>query len=538
MTTRREVLTAFLGLPAALAACRLRPSIPPGEIAFRSEELGHLVRDRAHALPPPERTERVGVVIVGAGVAGLSAAWRLKRAGFEDFLVVEIDPVPGGTARSGRNAVSAYPWGAHYITTPMKENRAMVALLGEMGALEGVDESGEPVVAEQFLCRDPHERVFYEGAWREGLYLHEGATPEDLAELRRFQAEMERFAAMRDGRGRRAFTIPSSRASDDAEFTALDRVSMREWMRSRGYRSPRLLWLVDYACRDDYGCRAEHTSAWAGLFYFASRIEREGSEAQAVITWPEGNGRLVAHLHGHARDRVRTGTAVFDVNPSERGVTVSAFTRDRKAVRYEAERVIFAAPHFLARYVIRPYRESPPEHALAFEYGSWMVANLTLRRRPKNVGFAPAWDNVLYESPSLGYVVSTHQALVDRGRTVWTYYHPLCDADAKAARRRLLSVGRDEWADIALADLERAHPEVRKLVERCDVMRWGHAMVRPKPGFVWSPARLAAQRPDRGVHFAHSDLSGMALFEEAFDHGIRAAEEVLSARGIAFESVR
>jgi hypothetical protein len=37
-------------------------------------------------------------------------------------------------------------------------------------------------------------------------------------------------------------------------------------------------------------------------------------------------------------------------------------------------------------------------------------------------------------------------------------------------------------------------------------------------------------KPVRGVHFAHSDLSGIALFEEAFYHGVRAAEEVLSAR--------
>jgi len=32
------------------------------------------------------------------------------------------------------------------------------------------------------------------------------------------------------------------------------------------------------------------------------------------------------------------------------------------------------------------------------------------------------------------------------------------------------------------------------------------------------------------IHFAHTDLSGVPLFEEAFYHGIRAAEEVLSLR--------
>jgi hypothetical protein len=34
------------------------------------------------------------------------------------------------------------------------------------------------------------------------------------------------------------------------------------------------------------------------------------------------------------------------------------------------------------------------------------------------------------------------------------------------------------------------------------------------------------------VRLAHTDLSGMALFEEAFDHGLRAAEEALAAMGL------
>jgi hypothetical protein len=31
------------------------------------------------------------------------------------------------------------------------------------------------------------------------------------------------------------------------------------------------------------------------------------------------------------------------------------------------------------------------------------------------------------------------------------------------------------------------------------------------------------------VHFAHSDLSGLAIFEEAFFHGLRAADEAVAA---------
>nr|MDQ3745165.1 NAD(P)-binding protein [Acidobacteriota bacterium] len=230
---RRELLAAFLGVPFALAACRKGESVtalPEGEIVGASDRLGHLIRDGLRPEPASEAWERAGVVIVGGGVAGLAAAWRFLKAGFEDFVLLELEAAPGGTARSGeRHGVVPYPWGAHYLPAPLKENRALVSLLEEMGVIEGADEEGEPVVAEQFLCRDPEERVFYRGRWYEGLYLHAGATEEDARQLQVFNAEVDAWAAWRDAKGRRAFAIPVARSSDDAEVVALDRVSMAEW---------------------------------------------------------------------------------------------------------------------------------------------------------------------------------------------------------------------------------------------------------------------------------------------------------------------
>jgi hypothetical protein len=418
----------------------------------------------------------------------------------------------------------------------MKENRALLSLIEEMGMLEGYNDTGDPVVAEQFLCRDPEERIFYAGRWFEGLYLHAGETADDRAQLAAFNAEVNAMVEWRDSNGRRAFAIPVATSSDDAEVTALDKISMAQWLDRRGLTSGRLRWLVDYGCRDDYGLTLDQTSAWTGLFYFASRMNKPGDEAQSLMTWPEGNGRLVAHLYGKAQSKVRLGLAVADINPAEGnglgGVDVTAIDHEAQtAIGFHAERVIFAAPQFLSRYLIRPYRDSAPPHVAEFQYGAWMVANLFLKDRPAARGFPLAWDNVIYDSPSLGYVVATHQRGLDSGPTVFTYYYPLTDADPREARSRLIAAGREEWADVALADLTRAHPEIRELTERLDVMRWGHAMIRPRPGFMWSQARRAAAVPYRGIHFAHSDLSGVALFEEAFYHGTRAADEVMDGRG-------
>ena len=82
----------------------------------------------------------------------------------------------------------------------MKENRDLVSLLDEMGILEGSDADGQPIVAEQYLCRDPEERIFYRGRWHEGLYLRAGASDDDLAQLEAFNQEIARWVAWRDAR--------------------------------------------------------------------------------------------------------------------------------------------------------------------------------------------------------------------------------------------------------------------------------------------------------------------------------------------------
>lgn len=533
---RRELLQAFLGA-AAWAACRRTPSprALEGELVMRREDLGHRLRDGPLIEPAPDAWEDAGVVVVGAGVAGLAAAWRLARAGVDDVVILELDAVEGGTARAGRSAVGAYPWGAHYITAPMRENRALVTLLREMGVVEGEDERGEPIIGEGYLCREPEERVFYRGRWYPGLYLEAGASPEDRRQHAAFDAELARWVRWRDAAGRRAFALPTALASTDVEVTDLDRLSMAAWMDARGLDSPRLRWYVDYACRDDYGSALADTSAWAALHYFCARVRDPDADYQPVVTWPEGNGRLVAELARPVRSRLRLGWAVAQLRPRDGGVDVVALTEGGRVARgMRARQVIFAAPQLLRSRLVRDEHDRVPG---GFEYGAWMVANLHVDGRLSSRGFEQAWDNVLYDSPSLGYVVSTHQRGLDHGPTVLTYYYPLLEADARAGRRRLFEAGWAEWAEVALSDLARAHPDARARTRRIDVMRWGHAMVRPTPGFVFGPGRRAAAAPFRGVHFAHTDLSGLALFEEAFYHGVRAGEEVLAARAIPTESM-
>src|SRR5215208_8179086 len=216
---RREILAAFLGVPFALAACRRSETapLPAGEIVGASDVFGHRLRDGLRVDVPEDAWTSVSVVIVGGGVAGLTAAWRLQKSGFTNFVLVELENAPGGTSRSGSNRTTSFPWGAHYIPAPMKENTELVSLLDEMGVIEGKNKDGEPIVGEQFLCRDPEERVFYKGRWYEGLYLHAGESTDDQQQFQKFNAEVDTWIVWRDAKGRRAFTIPVSACSNDAE---------------------------------------------------------------------------------------------------------------------------------------------------------------------------------------------------------------------------------------------------------------------------------------------------------------------------------
>ncbi len=549
--TRRELIVTLLGAPALFTSgCSASPRLPPeGDLLSQSWEIGHRLRDGFRPPPSTDQWHDVGVVIVGSGVAGLSAARRLKQNGCENFVVLELELQPGGTSRSGRCELTPFPWGAHYLPVPLPHNRELIRLLDEMGVVESLADDGSPVIAEQFLCRDPDERVFVDGEWIEGLYPATGASEEDFAQLTAFRKEIDRWSAWRDAAGRRAFSIPIRHATDDPEVLALDKQSMSEWLRQHGWTSQRLHWLVDYSCRDDYGLTAEQTSAWAGVLYFAARLKEPGAEHQPLMTWPEGNGRIVEHLASQAGTRLKTGLAVTRIQSSqsrqrlgevgnnapisdEIGYEVLVFdTAKEQPIGFRAKSVIFAAPQFLAPRLIEGFSGRTGRSAEPFEYGSWLVANVHLSRRPRESGFPLSWDNVIHDSRSLGYVVATHQSGNDHGPTVLTWYHPLCDDNVKAARTKLLKAKWSDLADVVLTDLERPHPEIRSLVTRLDVFRWGHAMIRPRPGFITPPSadqRRKATQPDGRIHFANTDLSGIALFEEAFDHGLRAADEVLA----------
>lgn len=517
----------FLGSAAAAAwgwgGCMDGANVLEGGIVGPDHRMGHRMRDRG--FPAPESSEKHRVVIVGGGIAALAAGRELTRQGVRDFVLLELESETGGNSCSGINGVSAHPWGAHYLPLPGASAPEVLRLLAELGVISGHDSRHRPVYREEFLCHDPAERLFVQGRWQEGLIPQLGLDQEEREQVAEFLQRMEGFRRASGGDGLPAFAIPVDRSSADPELRALDRITMASWLEREGFRATPLLRYVDYCCRDDFGSGIAKVSAWAGIHYFAARSGvAANAPTHSVLTWPEGNGWLASRLRaGIPSDRLRTGHAVFAIRQDGRRAEVDVYDAVRsRSVRIEAEAVVMAAP----RFVCRRLQGLPPDPLLL--YPPWMVANLTLRSIPESRGMPLCWDNVIEGSSGLGYVDATHQVLRShRRKTVWSYYRPLDQLDPLAARTEALKTPWADWRDLTLEDLSVAHPDLRRHVERIDVKVWGHGMIAPSPGFLWGH-RLAAMTEREGVLcFAHSDMSGISLFEEAFIRGLRAAEAVL-----------
>jgi hypothetical protein len=479
-------------------------------------------------------------MILGSGIAGLTAAWKLAKGGVQNVVMVG-GPERFGNAAPGRfdrgGEALRYPTGAHYLPLPSAESIHVREMLSDMGVILRGEMSERPYYDERYLLHAPGERVLAEGRWQAGTEALDGQSDAVLAERERFFALIDRLMLLRGSDGRHVFVVPLELSSADPAWTVLDREPFDAWLDRQGFRSEPLRWYLDYCCRDDYGRHLNEISAWAGLHYFCARSGlAENAERGAVLTWPEGLGALAERLYQMAglEGRFESGSAVR-VAEEEGGVVAQCLDASGPALRtytVRARRAVVAMPLMVAlrsvanmdRYGFLAARDLP-------RYAPWMVSNFLMNAFPEEAPGVPlAWDNILYAQPGLGYVVSTHEAIRQSRpeHTVFSAYRALCDMDPSAARLWLERATPEELLTAAASDLKLAYGwKFAPCVERVEITVRGHGMSVPGPGFLSNPGRLALRAVRGAILFAHSDLSGLSLFEEAAWWGYRAAQKIL-----------
>lgn len=530
---RKKFLLNTLGLAGATCLGSVFPSCTDsrkvsGIISGPNHALGHRLRDFIIKDEIKKHLQH-DVVIVGGGVSGLSAARYLKKQDV-DFVLIELENKSGGNSLYGSNATSAFPLGAHYLPLPSDHDPELKRFLEEIDVITGFD-NGRPVYNEYYLCSDPKERLYIHEHWQEGLIPHSGVHAEDAQQIQRFQVLMEEFKKMKGADGKEAFCIPVDFCSNDPAITKLDELSFYEFLRQKGFTSTYLFWYVDYCCADDFGSLAKNTSAWAGIHYFASRKgDAANATADAVLTWPEGNGWLVQKLEAQVKDHIVPNSMVYSVSIKDSKATVKMLDAETETcIQIEADKVILATPQFINQRIldssiVRKF------NVAKFSYAPWMVANATVTGTQEDKRGEPlSWDNVIYGSSALGYVNANHQNLNRHsGKRVLTYYAPLLGDDISAERKTALARTYEEWYAMVIKDLKRPHPKIEEEIESLDIWIWGHGMIRPAPGFMFgADRRLAGESVGNILFFTHSDLSGISIFEEAFYRGTLGAKRAL-----------
>ncbi len=579
LVSRRDWLaqaTALASMGLGLSACQrgeqsdLRRGLPAhiqGQWLGPSVARAHAWRDgRLQASGPhgPSGSDgplrRVHTLVIGAGVAGLAAAHTLQAAGLDDVAVIDLEDQPGGNARGHQMQGMACPLGAHYLPVPGEQLQDPAQDLARWLEQEGLihRHQGRWRGNEQHLCHSPQERLFmpqaqpesgpWPGHWQEGLLPFEHLKPPALAQVRRFEQEVAQAARAL------GFAMPTVQQAWQEGLSQLDQQTFAQWLDQRGFDLPALRWVLDYACRDDYGTSTQAVSAWAGLQYFASRHMLESAsnggvdkaDREAVLTWPEGNAHLVQRLTRPLGTRVQTGLVALRVQARRHEVQVEVWSVQRQRVeRWVAAQVVLATPLKVAHRLLQTPVPALNELQSLLVQAPWLVSNVLMSGPPSVRAGAPlSWDNVVYAAsgvagvpePSLGYVDARHQSLSPvTGPHLITHYWALGGASpavAKARRQALLDQPWQTWAQRVLMDLARVHPELPSQVQAMDLMRWGHGMVVPVPGLRSHPALQALWQAQGRVHLAHSDLSAYSVFEEAFAHGVRAARQVLASAGM------
>lgn len=494
--SRRRFLQG-LGLAAgALASGALRPDkalakvgkvgLPPVKVVVDGEDnrVGHMIRDgHAFAIPAPSRS--VDVVIVGAGVSGLTAAYVLRDA---DLLILEKEARPGGHARKGSWRDVTYGVGAAYVEDTS----------GYTGTL--IDELRIPLVK----IADPGDAL-WAGGRAVPDFLGAGADrlPYGVKSRRAFKAFVEDMAKMKD--------LPPLPV-EDATSAQLrwDGVSFGQHVR-KAYGAD-VHRFVDLYCRSALGGSADEVSAYWGLCFLAG----EGGDR---YTAPGGNaayGEALYKAVGPAR--VTTSATVIRVEPKGDGAWVS-YVVGEEVTTVAAKAVIMTSPKHVTRRVVAGLPTDQDAAMGAVRYEPYVVANVLVEGAVPR----PAFDTWVDGSPFADVVVADWTN-PDKARRhgVLTTYCPVAHAD----RWRLLD---DAWVvdhgRRVVAHLDRMHPGVARRVVEVRSFRWGHPMVTSSVGAL-TKLRPKVVRPFGAIRFAGSDSQMTATIEAAVWEGRANAQAV------------
>jgi hypothetical protein len=435
----------------------------------------------------------------------------------------------GGNSQFGETEIGKFPQGAHYLPVQNIENKPLIDFLHEIDSITHFSHDKIPYYNEQQLCHEPEDRLLIYGKWYVGIAeALVSLFPKEKSTWDRFFELIEEFKYERGNDGKFIFFIPQRLASSDHNRWNLDTISFRDFLESKKFNAPSLLWFIDYCCRDDYGQNSSQISAFAGIHYFTARKAKAmNCNSDSLLTWPEGNAYLAQQLAKKFTKQVRLASIVKSVRKAEDdSYLVDCFNwKTNTFTIYKAKELVLAVPRHIRSYLL-----SSIEHRewIVPAHQPWWVVTLELKPFPDYSGASLSWDNVVYEHQTLGYIHDLNQSLKrPSGNTLLTFYKAFDQGDAKDVRKKMLHKSDNELKAEILKDLKSIYPSIEEFISYMEVRVWGHGMVSPGINYLSNSERVKQQMPmDSNIYFAHTDDVGFSLFEEAFDLGFIIANQL------------
>ena len=278
------------------------------------------------------KTKHVDVVIVGAGLAGLTAARQLVRQG-KSVCVLEARPRVGGRVTSHEIGGGEISERGGTFAGPTQDH--ILALAKDLGV-------------KTFLTYDKGDNVYVDGNGTRSTFPSNGPTgtapldPLLLGDLAKVVQQLDSMAAK----------VPV-----DAPWTAPDAVNqdsqtLHTWILAN-QTNPNFIKLVDAACRPIFGAESRELSLLFTLFYVASSGNEKNpgtfernfntSGGAQMYRFVGGSQRIPEILHKRLGKRVVLSTPVRSITQSSKRVRV-----DSDRVRVYAKRCIVAIPPTLA----------------------------------------------------------------------------------------------------------------------------------------------------------------------------------------------
>lgn len=464
------------------------------------------------SLPAPMRADKgEEVAIVGAGIAGLTAAWRLRQQGVR-VRVYEAQNRIGGRMLSLRNHFAdgqVIELGGELIDTGHTRIRA---LAGELG-----------LTLDDLLDGDTdHETFFFEGRVIREAEIVRAFVP--------VAAAIERDLAAA-GEGDYDYT------DDNPKFRELDALSIAQWFDRNGVRGW-LRKLLDVAYTTEMGLEIEQQSA----LNFLTFIGTEDKDAFRIFGTSDerfhvrgGNDLIPQALSAKLADAIEPGHVLEALRGDADGYVLT-FRKGEATRDVRAAQVVLALPFTLLRKV-RIDVELPPRKRQAIQqiaYGTNAKLMIGFERRMwrEHGANGASMSDLRYQTT---WDTSRKQAGTAGALTNFT------------GGRHGVELGQGtpkQQAEAALRDLERVFPGIAAARGNASEarMHWpsnpwvlgSYACFRPGD---WASIGGVMGESVGGLHFAgeHCSVEAQGFMEGGCESGELAAQAVLLQRGVAME---